>query len=122
MGDGKHCPICGKEIGVWPVLVAGWPSRIWCPHFKSRLRYSKIAPVIAVLLVLPIVIAVGAFVFVSSLATRRHMFLWGAVTIISWAPVEVALTWFLRNHRELETAARSQAELYAQPRATRRST
>ena len=61
MGDGKHCPNCGNDIGVWPVFSAAWPSLIWCPRCKSRLRYGNTALVIAVLLVVLIVIAGAAF-------------------------------------------------------------
>ncbi len=39
MADGKHCPHCGEDIGVWPVFSAGLPSRIWCPHCGARVRY-----------------------------------------------------------------------------------
>jgi uncharacterized protein (DUF983 family) len=110
MGDGKHCPNCGKDIGVWPVFSAGWPSLIWCPRCKSRLRYRKTAPVIAVLLVVLIVIAAAAFVLVSYFTTRWWRPIWAMVMIISWVPVQLAVTWFLRNRRELELAARSRTE------------
>lgn len=108
MGDGKHCPSCGKDIGIWPVFSAALPSRIRCPHCKSRLRYRKIARVIAVLLVGLCGLVVGAFVLVSSLATPRRGLIWAAVVIISWVFVELVTTWFLRNRRELELADRCQ--------------
>jgi uncharacterized protein (DUF983 family) len=111
MGDGKHCPSCGKDIGVWPVFSAAWPSLIWCPTRKSRLRYRQTANVIAVLVVFLIVIAAAAFVLVSSLATTWRKPIWAMVVIISWVPVQLAVTWFLRNRRELELAAQSRTKL-----------
>jgi len=42
MRDGKHCPECEKDIGVWPVLSAGLPSRVHCPHCHARLTYGNI--------------------------------------------------------------------------------
>jgi uncharacterized protein (DUF983 family) len=110
MGDGKHCPSCGKDIGVWPVFSAAWPSRIWCPRCKSRLRYRQTADVIAVLFVFAIVIAALAFVLVTSFATTWRKPVWATVVIISWIPVQLAVTWFLRDRRELELAERSRTK------------
>jgi len=114
MGDGKHCPNCGKDIGVWPVFSATWPSLIWCPWCKTRVRYRDTTPVLAVLLVLLMVIAAVAFAVVSSLAPRWRMPIWAMVIIISWVPLQLAVTWFLRNRHELESAARPQAKKDAQ--------
>jgi uncharacterized protein (DUF983 family) len=107
MGDGKHCPSCGKDIGKWPVFSAMWPSLIWCPHCKSRLRYRNTASVVAVLFAVGILIALVAFAIVSSLSIRSPIRTWAAIVLISWVPVELALTWFLRNRRELELANQS---------------
>ena len=110
MSDGKHCPSCGNDIGVWPVFSAAWPSLIWCPTCKSRLRYRQTADVIAVLVIFLIVIAAGAFVLVSSLVSTRRRLIWATAVIICWVPVQLAVTWFLRNRRELELADTSRTE------------
>ena len=86
MGDGKHCPNCGNDIGVWPVFSAAWPSLIWCPRCKSRLRYGNTALVIAVLLVVLIVIAAAAFESVSSLAPTWRMRIWAVIVIVHGSP------------------------------------
>ena len=65
---------------------------------------------IAVLVVFLIVIAAATFVLVSSLATTWRKPIWALVMIISWVPVQLAVTWFLRNRRDLELAARSRTE------------
>ena len=41
MSDGKHCPACGKDIGLWAVLLAGLPSHIRCRHCQARLTYGN---------------------------------------------------------------------------------
>jgi uncharacterized protein (DUF983 family) len=110
MGDGKHCPSCGKDIGVWPVFSAAWPTWIWCPWCKSRLRYRHTADVIAVLVVVLIAIAVGASVLVATLVTTRRRLIWATAVIICWVPVQLVVSWFLRNRRELELAAQSRTE------------
>ncbi len=110
MGDGKHCPSCGKDIGVWPILSAGLPSRVRCPHCKSRLRYRKTARIIAFVLVGLYVLVVGAFVLASSLATPRRGLVWATVVTIGCVVVELVTTWVFRNRRELELDDRSQTK------------
>ena len=106
MGDGKHCPGCGKDIGVWPILSALLPSRVRCPHCKSRLRYRKTAIVIAVVLGGLCLLFIETFVWFSSFRTPRRGLIWAAVVVVSWVLVELVLTWFMRNRRELEPVDR----------------
>lgn len=109
MGDGKHCPGCGKDIGVWPVLSAALPNWVRCPHCKSRLRYRRAGGVIAIVLVGLLGVVVVTFLKVSSLATPRRSLIGAAIVIVSYILVELATTWFLRNRRELELADRHRA-------------
>jgi hypothetical protein len=37
--DGKHCPICLIDIGVFAVVKAPLPDRVRCPHCHARLTY-----------------------------------------------------------------------------------
>jgi hypothetical protein len=110
MGDGKHCPNCGTDIGVWPVFSAAWPCLIWCPQCKSRLRYRKTSQLIAALLVILIAIAALAFILVSSLRTSLRRPIWAIGMIISWVFVQLAVTSFLRNRGELELAGKARAK------------
>jgi hypothetical protein len=64
----------------------------------------------AVLLVILIGIAAVAFILVSSLATSWRMPIWAMVMVIAWVFVELAVTWFLRNRRELELSAQSRTD------------
>ncbi len=54
MGDGKHCPECGKDIGYW--AVAAGLFGIKCPHCRARLGYDHSRPV----RILTEVVAIGA--------------------------------------------------------------
>jgi uncharacterized protein (DUF983 family) len=54
--DGKHCPVCGEDIGLWPVMSAMYPTRIWCPHCRSRLGYQGPKRLVAAMIVLTIAI------------------------------------------------------------------
>ncbi|MGP0068580.1 MAG: hypothetical protein ACLQGP_33895 [Isosphaeraceae bacterium] len=107
MGDGKHCPGCGKDIGVWPVLSAALPTWIRCPHCKSRLRYRNIAGTMAIVLTGLCGLFVVTFVRVSLLKTPRRALIGAAVVIVGYILVELATTWYLRNRRELDRADQS---------------
>ena len=63
MNDGKHCPACGKDIGLWAVLLAAWPSRVRCPHCRARLSYGSCIVLVAILVSSLAVLFVGAFGF-----------------------------------------------------------
>jgi len=95
---------CGRDIGVWPVFSALWSSLIWCPHCKTRLRYRKTGIIIGALFAVGLIVAVCAFVVVQSLEIAWPRAVWAAIVLISWVPVELVLTWFLRNRRQLELA------------------
>ena len=47
--DGRHCPSCRKDIGIWPVFTAGLPDWIRCPHCRCRLRYENATGVVVLL-------------------------------------------------------------------------
>jgi hypothetical protein len=110
MTDGKHCPACGTDIGVWPVLFAGLPTRVRCPHCKARLTYGN-----SLLLLLGVVTmaAVGA---VASCYAASHYLgksaqitdpikFYGSVAALFlglWIPVELAFTLYVRNRGVLK--------------------
>ena len=68
--EGKNCPNCGVDIGVWPVFSAGLPNRIWCPRCKSQLRYRKSLLIAARMLPLLIAVAFAEFVLITQLTIR----------------------------------------------------
>jgi hypothetical protein len=102
MGDGKHCPACGADIGVWRVFSAGWPDRIRCPRCKARLGYRGIGPLVIVgLLALGAVVA-AAYAVAMSFEVNRQLVAFGAVLLGAWVLVELAATWYLRANKVLE--------------------
>ncbi len=110
MGDGKHCPGCGKDIGAWPIFSATLPNRIRCPHCKSRLRYRRIAGVITIVLLGLCGLMVITFIRVSALTTPRRGLIGASVVLVFCILAELATIWFLRNRRELELADRPRPE------------
>src|SRR5690349_15659242 len=110
MHDGKHCPYCSQDIGIWPIIAAPLPNRVWCKNCRTRLRYragylNLVSVVLAVLSVGVCLYASGAWrIAIGSMprvefAIRLVVFVFGAVS--SWISVEFVAALLLRNHCEL---------------------
>lgn len=52
MPDGNECPACGRDIGLFAIIKAPLPNRIYCPHCRERLWYRGIGGVLVVFSVL----------------------------------------------------------------------
>ena len=103
--DGKHCPSCRTDIGVWSVFSAGLPDRIRCPHCGCRLRYENVTGTVVLLSAALAGVTYGAFelsqsVFPASFGSR-NILLFAAVVMAAWIPVEWAAVRFLRARRKL---------------------
>jgi hypothetical protein len=104
MANGKHCPACGRDIGVWPVFTAGLPNRIRCPHCSARLSYRGIVGVVFVLLVVLAGVVVGAYyaaAAIPGLHPDTQPVAVAGIILGTWAVVELAVVQFLRGNREL---------------------
>src|SRR5438552_3882876 len=104
MVDGKHCPACDRDIGVWPIFAAGLPNRIRCPHCSARLGYRGIGVVILALVVVLAGTAGGAL-YAASVIPGLHPdtqpVAAAGLLLGSWVLVELAAALFLRNNRQL---------------------
>jgi hypothetical protein len=104
-GDGKHCPACGKDIGIWPILMAGLPSWVRCPHCRARLSYGKTGVLVALLFGLLLLLNGAAFYFARqhySAHEARFFMVLAVIVVALWLPVELAATLYLRRHGKLE--------------------
>ena len=101
MANGKVCPACGKDIGVWAIVAAGRPSRIRCPHCRTLVRYDGTYA----LMVIPFAIVILAALIVHEVAVDVGMSRPGLVAVgqvlLTWVPVEFLLALYLRDHRTL---------------------
>ena len=101
MANGKVCPACGKDIGVWAIFAAGVPTRIRCPHCRTLLRYDGTFALIA----LPFAIVILAALIVHEVAVDVGVASPGLFIVIqvlvTWVPVEILLALYLRDHRTL---------------------
>ena len=110
MSDGKHCPACGKDIGIWTVLSAGLPTWVRCPHCKARLTYGN-----SFLLLLGVVAMVSVVGVVSYYIASHHLVRSSRVSeplrfysvvialfLCLWLPMEIGFTLYIRNRGALK--------------------
>jgi uncharacterized protein (DUF983 family) len=101
VANGKDCPHCGKDIGVWAIFAAGSPSRIRCPSCHARLKYDGAIALMAI----PYIIVLLCAVIVHEAAVDAGIPRPGAyvavLVIVTWIPIELLLTLFLRDRRTL---------------------
>ena len=103
--NGKHCPNCNRDIGVWAIIKIGWPTLLKCPHCKSKLSYEPIGigmlllsffaylfllilSTIIVLLYLPLTLLAKIFIFIIMAA-------------VFWQPFEFFMVKRLRSRHNL---------------------
>src|SRR5262245_40267059 len=107
MGDGKHCPDCGKDIGIWPIFSAGLPNRVWCPHRTARLRYRNSLGLLLGGLALVAAASLGSLYAARELVPSEprlaRMGLFLLIFFVVWCVVEFLLVLLLRGHYELES-------------------
>ena len=107
MEDGSHCPRCQNDIGLWPVFVAGWPTRIKCPHCGARLGYDFRVWRVFALLVVPLVIVLTVVSAAIAYSTFWHLGIVPSaicalvVFVGLWAMFECFIAAYLRNHKVL---------------------
>ena len=102
MSDGKHCPACGKDIGIWPIFSAV-RNRFRCPHCRVRLSYQGIRWLVLALLVLavPLVAASLYLVRKAELTGLLHDVAFLGILLALWVPVELLVTAYLRSTKVL---------------------
>ena len=104
MNDGKHCPACGRDIGLWTVFTAGLPSRIRCPHCRARLGFPQTGVLVAWLIALGLVLSAGAYVFARRLypVTRLEFHLLAAgLALVLLLAMNLGAAIYLRRTRQL---------------------
>ena len=104
-GDGKHCPACGKDIGIWSVLLAGLPTWVRCPHCRARLSYGNAAVLVGLLFGVLLLLSGAAFYFAKqhySANEARFFMVLGVSVVAVWLPIELAAALFLRYRGKLE--------------------
>jgi hypothetical protein len=108
MNDGKHCPSCDHDIGIWAIFSAGWPSRIFCPSCGARLSYQAMWGVFLVLCVLALLTASASYyatvLLAASFLTDQtlQVVVFFAICFAAWCIVELLMTLYLRGNKILK--------------------
>ena len=106
MNDGRYCPACDKDIGLLSVFLAAWPTRLKCPHCKSRLRYDinvwrtfsiLVLPLSVVLLALSLMLMHFIFGNLDPIPLVLSLVLF----TVLWAAFEVISAVYWRSHKTL---------------------
>lgn len=109
MGDGKHCPNCGRDIGVRSIVLATLPTQIRCPHCGARLAYHNTLPVVVVQAALIVGLTAGCYYLTRAVLSSQGLWRSGGLTaalIAAWGlfwalVVESGAAFFLRRNRTL---------------------
>ena len=108
-GDGKHCPVCSRDVGTWRIATVLGATHVRCSSCAARLVYEYhwsvnwvlvLALVAAATMSIAVAVALvmtnaGPLVLPAILATAVGL----------WSPVELALALYLRKHGILKRLA-----------------
>ncbi len=103
--QGKKCPNCDRDIGLWAIIKAPVPSMMRCPHCKSPIQYDEAGwGLIFILLVICLPIFSIVFSGMPSLYTMGTIKMSVVVVLISlliWLPFELILALYLRKNQKI---------------------
>ena len=106
MTNGKQCPACGKDIGIWAIFAAGMPSRIRCPYCRARLRYDGGSIVMGIAFAIVVVAVLIAHEVAVDVGMARPGLFTAVLLLITWVPIELLLAIYLRDYRKLKMVER----------------
>ena len=104
--QGKLCPVCKHDIGLWALVKAPIPGRIQCPNCKAGLSYDNSGwglILIFIVMCLPVISIVASNL--TSLYSQGFLKLLLVVLLICLAiglPLEILLALFLRKNQKLK--------------------
>ena len=108
MEEGKLCPLCNKDIGIWSVISASWPTRIKCPNCKSTLKYDIKIWRTLLIAILPLSIVLLFFSFgiiyfiFPNLEVILRIILSLALLLLLWLVFEWITALYVRKHKKLK--------------------
>jgi hypothetical protein len=107
MEEGKRCPWCKEEIGIWAVIKAAWPTMIKCPTCGSKLTYEIrlwrffVSQVVPSGLAIIFLSCAFSYLIFKKTAVKPLMFAL-LFFVILWSLFEFIIAAYWRNHRKLK--------------------
>lgn len=106
---GANCPSCQQDIGILSVFFAPSPTRIRCPHCSTRLCYTGVRGLLWILAFAAAVTFGCSYALLDLLAIESsalRFLAFVALFIVVWAPIELAIAFYLRKNKTLESVPR----------------
>jgi hypothetical protein len=103
MADGKHCPACGIDIGIWPIFSAGLPNLVRCPRCKASLYYRSAGWFWLTILLAVAAVTVAAWYVAKEFGGSNWLWIFAGVLFAAWVPVELLAAWYLRKYKVLSS-------------------
>lgn len=104
MNDGRNCPACRKDIGLWPIFSALLPNRVTCPHCHARLGYRGVGLLTVILVLLMTTLGIVAYFAAFALPLTGSVQRVGAIIgmlLIVYIPIEIWAAQYLRRNKAL---------------------
>ncbi len=111
--QGRKCPGCGEDIGLWAIVKAPLPNKIKCPHCKIRIEYENAGwwLVLVSTIVYISIICIVAYQVEIALTTKRYIFntlstlhmalIIFLICMVLGLIIEFIIATYLRNNKNL---------------------
>ncbi|MCK5517037.1 MAG: hypothetical protein KAI39_09205 [Desulfobulbaceae bacterium] len=103
--QGKQCPACKLDIGIWPILKAPLPTMMRCPHCKVPVQYDESGwgvILIVIVMIMPIIYIIGSNMnFIYTMNPLPMAAIIGGTGLLIWLPFELLMAFYLRKNQEL---------------------
>lgn len=99
--QGKDCPKCGKDIGVWVILKAPVPGTLKCKHCGTKIAYESKGWPMLIVFALVYFALLAWLIGISGLRDHLNFFVFIALIFALWMPFELVIIKILRGHHKL---------------------
>ncbi len=102
--QGKLCPKCGQDIGIWTIIKALWPTMLSCPHCKAAIRYDNSGwglITVGIIFCLPILSILAANIDFFAMSFVALLFTASIISLLIWLPMELFMVFYLRRNQKL---------------------
>ena len=103
--QGKQCPSCKRDIGIWTVLKAPLPTMMRCPHCKAPIQYDEAGGgviIIVIVMIMPVIYIIGSSMdFIYTMNPIALAIVVGGIGVLIWLPFELLMVFYLRKNQKL---------------------
>jgi hypothetical protein len=107
--EGKLCPSCNADIGVWPHIKSAWPNAgLKCPYCRKKLKYNPagwglfLFLTVVYMSILLIAFCMTIRILIIKLTFFEYMILIVTIGYLTWLPFDLFAAHNLREKSKLE--------------------